>query len=179
MDVGEYPFDLVRKEKGEAEGRWDAQQRGAGVDSEELPEGHPGDPGREEGRRPDPHHVSGGEHDLHTVFPERRLDPLLPSSAQDPSDGTPVEDPLPPVVADPVEDDVAGQRARDAEGQGEPPPQDRLVGQDRRDDDRCLLRDGGSQAPGEEDEEQPGVPEILYKRLDQIAPREDSARGRR
>ena len=113
------------------------------------------------------------------MVPERRLDPLLPRSAQDPSDDTPVEDPLPPVVADPVEDDVAGQRARDAEGQGEPPPEDRLVGQDPRDDDRCLLRDGGSQAPGEEDEEQPGVPEILYKRLDQIAPREDSARGRR
>jgi hypothetical protein len=83
------------------------------------------------------------------------------------------------VVADPVEEDVAGQRAHNAEGQSEPPPEDRLVGQDPRDDDRRLLRDGGSQASCEEDEEQPGVPEILYKRLDQIAPREDSARGRR
>jgi len=83
----------------------------------------------------------------------------------------PAEDPLPPVVSDPVEDDVGGEHAHEADGQGEPPPEDQLVRQDSGGDDRELLRQGDPEAGGEENEEQAGVAELLDQRPDQIAPR--------
>src|SRR2546425_2666545 len=64
------------------------------------------------------------------------------------------------------------RRARhEADGQGEPPPEDQLVGQDSGGDDRELLRQGDPEAGGEENEEQAGVAELLDQRPDQIAPR--------
>ncbi len=107
VDVGEHLLDLVGEEEGQEEGERDAHQRGDGVHRQELPERHAGDTCREEGRRPQPHHVTRGEHDLHAVAAVRRLELFLTSGAQDPADGPPAEDLLPPVVSDPVQDDVA------------------------------------------------------------------------
>src|SRR5439155_3644257 len=67
VHVREHPLDLVREHEGEPEAERHAQQGGAGVDREELPERHADDAGREEDRRAESHHVARREHDLHAV----------------------------------------------------------------------------------------------------------------
>jgi hypothetical protein len=101
--------------------------------------------------------VARSEHDLHGVVAVCRRELLLEDGAQDPADGPPAEDRLPPVVPDPVEDDVAREHAGETNRQREPPSQNHLMGQDPCGDDRQLFRDGGAEACGEKNEEYAGI----------------------
>ena len=149
MNVGDDLFDLVREEEREEEAKRHAHERGHGVGRQELPERDAGDPGREEGRSPQPHHVSRREDDLDAVAPVAGLELFLTGGAQDPTDGTPAEDPLPPVVSDPIEGNVARKHPCDANRQRDPPSQNELVRQDPAGHDWQLLGDGDPEA-GEE-----------------------------
>lgn len=53
------------------------------------------------------------------------------------------------------------------------------MSQNARGDDRQLLRDRGTEAGGEENEEQTEIAELLDERPYQFAPQEDSSSGNR
>src|SRR2546429_282097 len=95
----------------------------------------------------------------------------LTGGAQDPTDGTPAEAPLPPVVSDPIEGNVARKHPCDATRQRDPPSQNELVRQDPAGHDWQLLGDGDPEAGEEKYEEQADVAKLLDERNDQIAPR--------
>ena len=98
-----------------------------------------GDAGREERGRPEPHHVAGAEDDLHAVLTIRREEPRLVLAREHAADGPPVEHPLTPVVAEPVENDVAGEHPDHAHREREPPPEDLCARQEAGEHDRHLL----------------------------------------
>ena len=80
---------------------------------------------------------------------------------------TPLEDALAPVMADPVEHDVAAQDGDQAERQRDPPAHDAFVGEHARREDRNLLRDGHAQPGAEEHQEQTDICELFDERFDQ------------
>src|SRR5262249_2310602 len=161
------------------EAKGDPQRRGAGGGRQELPEGDGGDARREEGGRPETHHVSRREDDLDAVASVGTLELLFALRAQDPTDGTPAEHPLPPVVSGPIEDNVARKHPYKAHRQGNPPSEDELIGQHAAGDDRQLFGERNAEARDEEDHEQADVSELLDDRNDQTAPLgQDSISGR-
>jgi hypothetical protein len=55
-------------------------------------------------------------------------------------------------MSDPIEGDIAGDHPHNADGQRDPPPEDRLMRQDPAGDDRELLGDRDAKTSEEENE---------------------------
>ena len=117
-----------------------------GVDGEELPEWDTDRPRHEERRGTKSDDVARGEHDLDPVSPVSLDERLGPFRSQYVSHRSPGKNLKAPMVSDPIEDDVAGEHADEADRQSELPAHHLLVREHATCDDDGFLRNGNAKA---------------------------------
>ena len=163
--IGHDGFDLIREVVRQSEHQGDAKQGSARVGHHELPERDARAPRGQERGGAESHDVPRGDDGLQGVPSKRCVQPLLPRRRQDQPDQPPVEDPLTPVPADPVQRHIAGEHPQQADGQRQPPPDEARVAQQGGGDDRHFLWDWHAQAPEQEHGENAEVREVVDELL--------------
>ena len=96
----------------------------------------------------------------------RCLEPQLARGRQHQANHSPVENLLTPVPADPVEHHISRESPQETDGKRKPPPNDTLVAQHGRRDDRHFLRDWHPQAAEHEHDEDAEVSKVVEELLE-------------
>lgn len=128
---------------------------------EEQPPLDPVEAGGQGCRRAKPHGVTGGEHDLGAMPAVGLLQPVPPPGREDQARHPPADDPGAPAASHPVDEGIGGDHRDQAQGQGQPPANDPLMGEGGARHDGDLLRERQTEPSEQQREEHAGVRELL------------------